>query len=191
MKHILALVLSLFALGAAAQAPACWPPPIDTAGKGAVHGTVNGVEWSAWWCVKNFDWARVHWYRLPGATVIAPAPGASGVKDYAISLWNANIKDRGCTASVHPEAVPACNAMFAASSVSRPPDIWYDVAAATSKDGTRPGYKLSSTGTLVADGTRHLAGSICDCPAGSVKPSSTQYCLVYKTTSYAACVRVQ
>jgi len=191
MKHLLALVLSLFTLTASAQTIPCWPAPIDSAGKGAVHGTTNGVEWSAWWCVVNFDWSRVHWYRTSGAVVITPPPGTSGIKAYAQALWSANITTHNCSTNMHPEAALACAEMNKQSMASRPPDIWYDVAAATSKDGTRPGYKLSSTGALVLDGTRHLAGAWCECYKGAVKPGATQYCLVYKTTSYAACVRTQ
>jgi hypothetical protein len=151
---------------------------------------VSGVEYTAWWIEQNFDWSLVHYYKLPGFAISTPPPGTLSIKDYAIALWKANIQPGRSCMTPHPEAVGACNAMYKAAGASRPPEIWYDVAASTAKDGMRPGYKLVN-GALALDGTRHLSGAWCECWRGAIKPSTTQYCKVTKTESYAACVRTQ
>ena len=193
MRCITLLVALLLAGAAQAQA-ACFPPPIDTCGRGPVRGVTAGVEWGAWHAERNFDWTLVHWYRLPGAAVVVPpAASAVGLKDYAAALWAANLGGaavRSCL-SPHPEAVPACNALVTAAAATRPPAILYEVDRATAADGTRPGFRLSATGALVSDGTRHRAGAWCECWRGAVKPGAAQYCLITRTTSYAACRRTQ
>lgn len=194
MRRLSVAIALIFSIGAGMaqtnQTLTCLPPPVDNCGKGPVHGTVNRVEYMAWWVPQNFEWALQHWYRLPGFVVHAPSPGASSVKDYAIYLWQRNVEaGRSCVVP-HPEAVPACNAMYAAARLTMPPEIWYDVMSTTAADGKRPGYKLVN-GALVLDGTRHLAGAWCECWRAAIKPSSTQYCKVTKTESYAACKRVQ
>ena len=185
-------------LAAAQQATAqtantCFPPPISDCGKGAVRGVTDGVEWSAWWVERDFGWARAHWYRAPGATVILPAPGtASTPQGFAAELWRLNLGStaRSCDkVPIDPVALPACNAMFRAAAQTMPPPILYDVGRATAADGTRPGYRLSSTGALVSDGTRHKTGTWCECWRGAVKPGASQYCLVTQTQSYAVCRR--
>lgn len=194
MIHLALTIASLLLFGASAFAqPAshCFPPPISDCGKGAVRGTTAGVEWGAWWVERNFDWARVHWYRAPGASVVLPAPGLSEPIAFATELWRLNLSGavRNC-ASPHPAARPACVAMVSASEASRPAPIFYNVSTATAADGTRPGYRLTATGTLAVDGTRHLAGAWCECWRGAVKPGATQFCLVTQTASYAACRRL-
>ena len=196
MKRLSVAIALIFGLSAGmaqtvSQAlPTCLPPPVDNCGKGPVHGTVEKVEYMAWWVPLNFEWALQHWYRLPGFSVHAPSPGASSVKDYAIYLWPHNVEADRSFVTPHPAAGPACNAMYAAARLTRPPEIWYDVMAATAADGKRPGYKLVN-GALVLDGTRHLAGAWCECWRAAVKPGTTQYCKVTKTESYAACRRTQ
>jgi hypothetical protein len=78
-----------------------------------------------------------------------------------------------------------------ASDGTRPPAILYDVDRSNRKDGTRTGYRLSASGTLVTDGQQHRSGAWCECWRGAIKVGTTQYCLVTKTTSYAVCRRVQ
>jgi len=185
-KWLLSLLLAL-PLAAWAQ-PSCFSPPVDPAGKGAVHGTTGGVEWSAWWCEVKFDWVLAHWYRLPGYAVITPPVGASGVKDYAAAVWRANVGANSCYTNPHPAGRPACAAMQIAAEASKPLPIFYNVNVATATNGTRPGYRLNA-GTLTTDGIRHLAGAWCECWRGAVKAGSAQYCLVTNTESYAACVR--
>lgn len=194
--HITSMFIALLLAGPAAAQITCFPPPIDTCGKGVVRGTAAGdVEWAAWWVEQDFDWRRVQWYRLPGTPMITPPlpPGVLTAKDYAATLWRANMGAamRSCT-SPHKEAVAACNAMVLASEATRPPPILYDVDKATSADGTRPGYKRTATNQLAADGTRHRAGAWCECWRGALKPSVTgsQYCLVTNTASYSVCRRL-
>lgn len=89
MNIITALIFSMLAATAQAQqAPpnTCFPPPVSDCGKGAVRGVTEGVEWSAWWVERDFDWKREHWYRAPGATVILPAPGISSPIAFAAGL---------------------------------------------------------------------------------------------------------
>lgn len=191
-----ALLLCGAAQAQPAPAPApvnCFPPPISACGKGPVRGMVDGVEWGAWWAERAFDWQRVHWYRLPGANVLLPAPGLADPQGFAAELWRLNLLGgnvRHCIASPHPTARPACLAMLAASEQTRPPPILYDVDRASALDGTRPGYRLTATGALALDGTRHRAGAWCECWRGAAKPGATQYCLVTQTASYAACRRL-
>lgn len=193
MKTIISLLLFFISNVSTAQVT-CFAPPISDCGKGAVRGVTDGVEWSAWWVERNFTWARVHWYRAPGATVVLPAPGTSSPTAFAAELWRLNIGDvmKSCDAAPMPqEAFSACNAMRLAAAKSYPPEILYAVDRATSADGTRPGYKLSSAGALVADGTRHKTGTSCECWRGAIKPSASQYCLVTLTQSYTVCKRTQ
>jgi len=197
MRQLLIALCAALMNGPAFAQPAasptnCFPPPISDCGKGAVRGVTSGVEWGAWWVEHNFDWQRVHWYRAPGATVVMPAPGLADPLAFATELWRLNLGAgtvRNCITGPHPEARPACLAMIAASELSRPPPIFYNVAAATAADGTRPGYKLTAAGALATDGTRHRAGAWCECWRGAAKPGATQYCLVTQTASYSACKR--
>lgn len=192
MKKSAWFCVSLLLAGSTHAQVTCFPPPVSDCGKGAVRGVTDGVEWSAWWVERNFTWARAHWYRAPGATVILPAPGISSQTAVAAELWRLNIGDamKSCDAVPMPqEAFSACNAMRLAAEKSYPPEIRYAVDRATSADGTQPGYKLSSTGALVADGSRHRTGAACECWRGAVKPSASQYCLVTQTQSYTVCRR--
>jgi hypothetical protein len=81
--------------------------------------------------------------------------------------------------------------MILASDRTLPPAILYNVDRSNRKDGTRPGYRLSASGALVTDGQQHRSGAWCECWRGAIKVGTTQYCLVTKTASYAACRRVQ
>ena len=184
----------LLATVAQAQPFNCFPPPIDTCGKGAVHGTTDGVEWSAWWIEVKFEWRRVHWYRLLDGPTALPESSASSAKDHGGAAQAANVGNgrmRSCNLAPHKEALAACRAMTVASDRTMPPAILYNVDRATSRDGTRPGYRLTAVGALVTDGQRHRAGAWCECWRSALKSGSTQYCVVTKTTSYAACRRVQ
>lgn len=128
--------------------------------------------------------------------MILPAPGAAGTAQaFAAELWRLNAGDglRRCGSSAAASASirAACEAMRSALDATRPAPILYSVDRATDSDGTRPGYKLSSTGALVSDGTRHRAGAWCECWRGAVKPGASQYCLVTQTQSYSVCKRTQ
>jgi len=196
IKGMTNAIVAAFLLAEVAQAQPlnCFPPPIDTCGKGVVRGTTDGVEWIAWWIEANFEWRRVHWYRLPNEPTSMPQPGASSAKDpagAASAATAANGRMRSCNEAPHKEALAACRAMNLASDRTMPPAILYNVDRANRKDGTRPGYRLNAIGVLVTDGQRHRAGAWCECWRGAVKSGSTQYCLVTKTASYAACRRVQ
>jgi hypothetical protein len=189
---IVAVLLS--ATGAQAQTLNCFPPPIDTCGKGVVRGTTDGVEWTAWWIESNFEWRRVHWYRLLDGPTTPTEPGASSAQSRAgaVSAGNgANSRMRSCNVAPHKEALAACRAMTLASDRTLPPAILYNVDRANRSDGTRPGHRLNAIGALVTDGTRHRTGAWCECWRGAVKVGTTQYCLVTETASYAACLRVQ
>lgn len=181
----------LLATGAQAQPFNCFPPPIDTCGKGAVRGSTDGVEWAAWWIEADFEWRRVHWYVLLDAPTAPPGPVASSARGDAGAVSEADGTLRSCTVAPHRQALAACRAMIEASDKTRPPAILYDVDRANRKDGTRPGYRRTSIGALITDGRRHRAGTWCECWRGAVKSGTTQYCLVTKTESYAACRRVQ
>jgi hypothetical protein len=183
-------------VGAAARAQPlnCFPPPIDTCGKGVVRGTTDRVEWVAWWIESNFEWRRVHWYRLLDEPASMPAPGARAAEGHDGPVSATRPADqalRSCDVSPHQEALAACRALTLASDRTVPPAILYNVDRAVGKDGTRPGYRRSGTGGLVVDGQRHRAGTWCECWRGAVKMGKTQYCLVTQTASYAACRRVQ
>ncbi len=164
------------------QSLTCFPPPIDTCGKGLVRGSTDGVAWVAWWIEQDFEWRRVHGYFIAD---VASAPDP---------LAAANVADgtlRSCHAAPHKQALAACRALTEASDRSLPPAILYDVDRATGKDGARPGFRRSAVGALQTDGQRHRAGTWCECWRGAVKLGTTQYCLVTRTESYAACRRVQ
>lgn len=196
MKTIISLLLFFISNVSTAQVT-CFPPPVSDCGKGAVRGVTGGVEWSAWWAERAFDWVPVHWYRAPGAAVTLPAPGAaSTAQDFAQALWRLNagegLRRCGTSAASSASIRAACEAMRSAVEATKPAPILYNVDRATSTDGTRPGYRLiSSTGALVADGSRHKAGAWCECWRGAVKPGASQYCLVTQTQSYSVCKRTQ
>lgn len=174
---IFALVVP--AAPALAQPLTCFPPPIDTCGKGVVRGATEGVEWTAWWIESNFEWRRVHWYRLLDAPARLAEPGASAPTrpSGAVSAASAvNDRMRSCNEAPHKEALAACRAMILASNRTLPPAILYNVERANRRDDTRPGYRRSAVGALVADGQRHRAGAWCECWRGAV--NTTQYCLV-------------
>jgi len=183
----------LMPIGAQAQPLDCFPPPIDTCGKGVVRGVTDGVAWTAWWIEVNFEWRRVHWYVLLGSPAAQFGHGASSPDDAAAATERsrANATVRSCQVAPHKEALAACRAMTIASDQTRPPPILYDVDRSDTKDGTRPGHRLTLIGRLVPDGKRHRVGAWCECWRGAVKSGKTQYCLVTKTESYAACRRVQ
>lgn len=186
--------LLLLPIGAQAQPLDCFPPPIDTCGKGVVRGVTDGVAWTAWWVEVDFDWRRVHWYVLLGSPAAQRGLGAnqpSGDAGAASDPRGANATVRSCQVAPHKEALAACRAMTIASDRTRPPPILYDVERSDRKDGTRPGHRLTLIGMLVPDGARHRAGAWCECWRGAVKLGKTQYCLVTKTESYAACRRIQ
>ena len=189
--YIAALVL---ATAAQAQVRHCFPPPIDTCGKGAVRGNTQGVEWVSWWVESDFEWRRVHWYFVLGSPATSAAAGAASAADHASVVSAANVANgtlRSCHVAPHKEALAACRAMGEASDRSMPPAILYNVERTARKDGTRPGYRRTPIGALVADGQRHRADTWCECWRGAVKLGTTQYCLVTQTESYAACRRVQ
>ena len=181
-------------MAAHAQPLNCFPPPIDTCGKGAVRGSTEGVEWVAWWVERDFEWRRVHWYFIDGGAATPPARGARSALEptsAASAARNAGGKLRSCHESPHKEALAACRAMTAASDLTIPPAILYDVDRAPGKDVTRPGFRRTAVGALLTDGQRHRAGTWCECWRGAVKLGTTQYCLVTQTESYAACRRLQ
>lgn len=194
MKLTPAVLAMLLATVVRAQPLNCFPPPIDTCGKGVVRGTTDGVEWTAWWIESKFEWRRVHWYRLIDGPPVPLDPGASSAKGRAGSVSApdaANDRMRSCDVAPHKEALAACRAMILASDRTLPPAILYNVDRSNRKDGTRPGYRLSANGALVTDGLQHRSGTWCECWRGAIKVGTTQYCLVTKTASYAACRRVQ
>lgn len=188
-----AFALSLLAsMAAQAQPLNCFPPPIDTCGKGVVRGSTDGVEWVAWWVERDFEWHRVHWYFVGEGAATPAAPGASAVPAGVLSAATIDSgKLRSCHASPHKQALAACRAMTAASDLTLPPAILYNVERATGKDGARPGFRRTVVGALLTDGQRHRAGAWCECWRGAVKLGTTQYCLVTATESYAVCRRVQ
>ena len=196
MKLTTALLVASMLLVAAARAQplTCFPPPIDTCGKGVVRGTTERVEWMAWWVESNFEWRRVHGYRLLDEPAAMPAPGASSARDQAgfVSADKAAARGmRSCDVSPHKEALAACRALILASDRTMPPAILYNVDRAIRKYGTRPGFRINAIGALVPDGRRHRAGAWCECWRGAMKAGTVQYCLVTQTASYAACQRVQ
>ena len=181
------------AAGVQAQAFNCFPPPIDTCGKGAVRGTTDGVGWVAWWVESNFEWRRVHWYFLLDNTAGLPGPiaGSAGNAGAASAAGTTTGAIRSCHAAPHKEALAACRALVEASDRTMPPAILYNVERTASKDGMQPGYRRTAIGALVTDGQRHRRDAWCECWRGTVKLGTTQYCLVTQTESYAACRRVQ
>lgn len=183
----------LLAAGAQAQSFNCFPPPIDTCGKGAVRGSTDGVEWVSWWVERNFEWQRVHWYFLRDSSAALPGYGASSAPNSAAASA-ANVANgtlRSCHVAPHSQALAACRAMTEASDRTMPPAILFNVDRTHRKDGTRPGYRRTAVGALITDGQRHRVDAWCECWRGAVKLGSTQYCLVTQTESYAACRRVQ
>ena len=195
LKLTVTLVVALTAgMAAHAQPLNCFPPPIDTCGKGAVRGSTEGVEWVAWWVERDFEWRRVHWYFVDEGATTPPARGASASLEPTGVVSAASIasgKLRSCHESPHKQALAACRAMTVASDLTIPPAILYDVDRATGKDGTRPGFHRTVVGALLTDGQRHRSGTWCECWRGAVKLGTTQYCLVTQTESYAACRRVR
>lgn len=179
--------------GAQAQPFNCFPPPIDTCGKGAVRGSTDRVGWVAWWVERNFEWQRVHWYFLLDNPAGLPGPdaGSAGNAGAASMAGVAAGALRSCHAAPHKEALAACRALVEASDRTLPPAILYNVERARSKDGLRPGYRRTAIGALIVDGQRHRTDTWCECWRGAVKLGTTQYCLVTQTESYTACRRVQ
>lgn len=179
---------------AQAQALNCFPPPIDTCGKGAVRGSTDGVAWVAWWVEHDFEWRRVHWYFVADGSAAPAATGVNANQEPTGVLSAANIANgtlRSCHVAPHRQALAACRALTVASDRTLPPAILYNVDRATAKDGARPGYGRTAIGALLTDGQRHRAGTWCECWRGAVKLGTTQYCLVTQSESYAACRRVQ
>lgn len=195
MRLTAVFALALLAHTAALAQPLnCFPPPIDTCGKGAVRGSTEGVEWVAWWVERDFEWHRVHWYFLGEGATAPAAPGAIAALEPAGILSAASIasgKLRSCHVAPHTEALAACRAMTVASDLTMPSAVLYNVGRATGKDGARPGFRRTAVGALLTDGQRHRAGAWCECWRGAVKLGNTQYCLVTQSESYAACRRVQ
>lgn len=187
-------VLLAPAVQAQVSALNCFPPPIDTCGKGVVRGSTDGVAWVAWWVERDFEWHRVHGYFITDAAVAPAAPGASARSTGTGALSPDALADgrlRSCHVAPHTQALAACRALTEASDRTLPPAILYNVDRAVGRDGARPGYRRSANGALQPDGQRHAAGTWCECWRGAVKRGKLQYCLVTQTESYAACRRVQ
>jgi hypothetical protein len=195
MQKILLALLMLFAGPSYAQTtpdyppaklPACWfgniPGEKGTPLQVVTNEFGAGMGWN---CLVGGVW-KPEWFTY-GYGYVLKMPDVADVltSGFLKALWLANVKD-----VYFVELQPLRATLLAKLEATQPASPNYIVAPSTY--ATRPTYKRSSTDVLTLDGgrvavyTESRTPTPCNCVAGYLRKSTSDYCTV-KPDAYALC----